>query len=119
MGGGPQPCHLFLLPCHSVAPCRLPVGLEDVSGYPALVAELLRRNWTEGEVKGALANNLLRVLEKVEQVGTPQAKKRSNLQWVGGRKRGALLWKPRAFPPQKGHSLAPSSSDERDVSPKY
>uniref|UniRef100_A0ABM5ETT5 Dipeptidase n=1 Tax=Pogona vitticeps TaxID=103695 RepID=A0ABM5ETT5_9SAUR len=52
---------------------RLPVGLEDVSGYPALVAELLRRNWTEGEVKGALANNLLRVLEKVEQVRDAQA----------------------------------------------
>nr|XP_023413800.1 dipeptidase 1 isoform X1 [Loxodonta africana] len=47
---------------------RLPTGLEDVSKYPDLVAELLRRNWTETEVRGALANNLLRVFEAVEQV---------------------------------------------------
>ncbi|XP_045296025.1 dipeptidase 1 isoform X1 [Leopardus geoffroyi] len=47
---------------------RLPVGLEDVSKYPDLVAELLRRRWTEEEVRGALANNLLRVFEAVEQV---------------------------------------------------
>ncbi|XP_053127339.1 dipeptidase 1 [Hemicordylus capensis] len=47
---------------------RVPVGLEDVSKYPDLVAELLRRNWTEKEVRGALAENLLRVFESVEQV---------------------------------------------------
>ncbi|XP_054426206.1 dipeptidase 1 [Pteronotus mesoamericanus] len=46
---------------------RVPTGLEDVSKYPDLVAELLRRQWTEEEVRGALANNLLRVLEAVEQ----------------------------------------------------
>ncbi|KAI5276878.1 Dipeptidase 1 [Manis pentadactyla] len=47
---------------------RLPLGLEDVSKYPDLVAELLRRRWTEAEVRGALADNLLRVFEAVEQV---------------------------------------------------
>ncbi|KAL8195103.1 UNVERIFIED_CONTAM: dipeptidase 1 (renal) [Gekko kuhli] len=47
---------------------RVPVGLEDVSKYPDLVAELLRRNWTESEVRGALAGNLLRVFQEVEQV---------------------------------------------------
>lgn len=46
---------------------RLPLGLEDVSKYPDLVAELLRRQWTEAEVRGALAENLLRVFEAVEQ----------------------------------------------------
>ncbi|XP_054245468.1 dipeptidase 1 [Indicator indicator] len=46
----------------------LPTGLEDVSKYPALVAELLARGWTETEVKGALAGNLLRVFKKVEEV---------------------------------------------------
>ncbi|XP_011377445.1 dipeptidase 1 isoform X2 [Pteropus medius] len=46
---------------------RLPSGLEDVSKYPDLIAELLRRQWTEAEVKGALAENLLRVFEAVEQ----------------------------------------------------
>ncbi|XP_074769362.1 dipeptidase 1 [Athene noctua] len=46
----------------------LPTGLEDVSTYPALVAELLARNWTEAEVKAALAENLLHVFGKVEEV---------------------------------------------------
>ncbi|KAM5263877.1 dipeptidase 1 [Ctenodactylus gundi] len=50
---------------------RLPVGLEDVSKYPDLVAELLRRNWTEHEVQGALAKNLLRVFKAVEQASRP------------------------------------------------
>ncbi|ETE69165.1 Dipeptidase 1, partial [Ophiophagus hannah] len=47
---------------------RVPQGLEDVSKYPDLIAELLRRKWTEEEVKDALADNLLRVLQEVEQV---------------------------------------------------
>uniref|UniRef100_A0A2K6TN46 Dipeptidase n=1 Tax=Saimiri boliviensis boliviensis TaxID=39432 RepID=A0A2K6TN46_SAIBB len=47
---------------------RLPEGLEDVSKYPDLIAELLRRNWTEAEVRGALAGNLLRVFKAVEEV---------------------------------------------------
>ncbi|XP_069405844.1 dipeptidase 1 isoform X18 [Ovis canadensis] len=47
---------------------RLPSGLEDVSKYPDLVAELLRRQWTEEEVRGALAENLLRVFKAVEQL---------------------------------------------------
>uniref|UniRef100_A0A8C3HIY2 Dipeptidase n=1 Tax=Chrysemys picta bellii TaxID=8478 RepID=A0A8C3HIY2_CHRPI len=45
----------------------VPQGLEDVSKYPDLIAELLRRNWTETEVKAALAMNLLRVFKKVEE----------------------------------------------------
>ncbi|XP_034378047.1 dipeptidase 1 [Arvicanthis niloticus] len=47
---------------------KLPVGLEDVSKYPDLIAELLRRNWTETEVRGVLAENLLRVFSEVELV---------------------------------------------------
>uniref|UniRef100_A0A3Q2HKP2 Dipeptidase n=1 Tax=Equus caballus TaxID=9796 RepID=A0A3Q2HKP2_HORSE len=46
---------------------RVPSGLEDVSKYPDLVAELLRRQWTEAEIRGALADNLLRVFEAVEE----------------------------------------------------
>lgn len=33
-----------------------------------MVAELLRRGWTDAEVKAALGNNLLRVLKKTEEV---------------------------------------------------
>ncbi|XP_037652180.1 dipeptidase 1 [Sebastes umbrosus] len=47
---------------------RVPEGLEDVSKVPKLVAELLRRGWTDEEVKAALGNNLLRVLSKAEEV---------------------------------------------------
>lgn len=57
------PCQALSCGCH-----RLPTGLEDVSKYPALVAELLARNWTEQEVSAALAKNLLRVFKKVEEV---------------------------------------------------
>ncbi|XP_051757474.1 dipeptidase 1 [Ctenopharyngodon idella] len=47
---------------------RTPEGLEDVSKYPDLVAELLRRKWTDDEIRDALGGNLLRVFRKVEEV---------------------------------------------------
>ncbi|KAM8893660.1 dipeptidase 2 [Spinachia spinachia] len=45
-----------------------PQGLEDVSKYPALIQELLKRNWTENELANVLRNNFLRVFEEVERV---------------------------------------------------
>ncbi|XP_062327045.1 dipeptidase 1 isoform X2 [Osmerus eperlanus] len=47
---------------------RVPVGLEDVSKVPGLVAELLRRGWNDTEIKDALGDNLLRVFREVEKV---------------------------------------------------
>ncbi|XP_044515355.1 dipeptidase 2-like [Gracilinanus agilis] len=47
---------------------KFPRGLEDVSKYPVLIEELLRRGWTEKELQGLLRDNLLRVFQKVEQV---------------------------------------------------
>lgn len=47
---------------------RFPQGLEDVSKYPALIQELLHRNWTENELANVLRNNFLRVFEEVERV---------------------------------------------------
>uniref|UniRef100_A0A3B4DVB7 Dipeptidase n=1 Tax=Pygocentrus nattereri TaxID=42514 RepID=A0A3B4DVB7_PYGNA len=47
---------------------RVPTGLEDVSKYPDLVAELLRRGWTDDEIKDALGRNLIRVFQDVETV---------------------------------------------------
>jgi membrane dipeptidase len=46
----------------------VPVGLEDVSKYPALTAELLRRSWPEDDVRKALGLNVLRVMRRVEEV---------------------------------------------------
>ncbi|MGH0114578.1 UNVERIFIED_CONTAM: hypothetical protein FKN15_022051, partial [Acipenser sinensis] len=47
---------------------RFPEGLEDVSKYPALIQELLQRDWTEQELAGVLRGNFLRVFEQVERV---------------------------------------------------
>lgn len=49
---------------------RVPQGLEDVSKYPDLVAELLKRGWKQMELEAALANNLIRVFRDVEQVSS-------------------------------------------------
>lgn len=45
-----------------------PKGLEDVSRYPYLTAELLRRGYTEAQVKKIIGGNFLRVMRQVEQV---------------------------------------------------
>ena len=47
---------------------QVPSGLEDVSKYPALIAELLRRGWPEQEVRKALGLNILRVMRRAEEV---------------------------------------------------
>ena len=46
----------------------LPEGLEDVSGYPRVTEELLRRGYSEEDIRKILGGNLLRVLESAEQV---------------------------------------------------
>jgi membrane dipeptidase len=45
-----------------------PVGLEDVSTYPALLEELSRRRWTEEELRKLVGENLLRVWGEAESV---------------------------------------------------
>ncbi|XP_029353390.1 dipeptidase 2 [Echeneis naucrates] len=50
-----------------------PHGLEDVSKYPALIQELLQRNWTETELADVLRRNFLRVFEDVERVRNQQS----------------------------------------------
>jgi membrane dipeptidase len=45
-----------------------PDGLEDVSKYPSLVVELLRRGYTDEDVKKILGLNMLRVMRQAEQV---------------------------------------------------
>lgn len=49
--------------------CRTPEGLEDVSRYPYLFAELLKDpSWTEVDLKKLAGGNFLRVFREVEQV---------------------------------------------------
>ena len=47
---------------------EVPVGLEDVSKFPDLIAELLRRGWSEQDVRKVAGLNALRVLRATEQV---------------------------------------------------
>ncbi len=47
----------------------VPEGLENVSRFPHLFAELVRRGFSERDLEKMSALNLLRVLRKVEQVG--------------------------------------------------
>jgi membrane dipeptidase len=46
---------------------RVVEGLEDVSTYPALFAELSRRGWEDDELAKLAGENFLRVLEKIEE----------------------------------------------------
>jgi len=45
-----------------------PVGLEDVSAYPALFAELARRGWSDEDLRKLAGENLLRVMRQAEAV---------------------------------------------------
>ena len=46
----------------------LPVGLKDVSYYPALVDGLVDRGYSADDVKKILAENVLRIWTEVEAV---------------------------------------------------
>ena len=45
-----------------------PVGLEGVDRYPALLAELMRRGWSDADISKLAGENLLRALTTAEQV---------------------------------------------------
>ncbi len=47
---------------------QVPQGLEDVSKYPSLIAELLRRGYKDDEIEKILGQNILRVMREVEKV---------------------------------------------------
>jgi len=48
----------------------LPDGLADVSCYPALVAELLERGWSEQDCARLAGGNVLRVMREAESAAT-------------------------------------------------
>ncbi len=53
-----------------------PEGLEDVSTFPALFAELARRGWTEVDLRKLAGENVLRVLAQAERVAARLKKQR-------------------------------------------
>ena len=48
---------------------RVPLGLEDVSKYPLLTAELIRREYEDEDILKILGGNVLRVMREVEASG--------------------------------------------------
>ncbi len=51
----------------------LPVGLEDVSRYPHLFAELAGRGWSDADLVALAGGNVLRTLRAAEDVARDQA----------------------------------------------
>ena len=54
----------------------VPQGLEDVSTYPSLTAELLRRGYKDEEIKKILGLNILRVMRAAEAASAKLRKER-------------------------------------------
>lgn len=48
----------------------LPQGLGGVDRYPALLAELMRRGWSDGDIAKLAGGNVLRVMAAAEKVAT-------------------------------------------------
>ena len=47
---------------------EFPVGMEDVSGYPRLFAELVRRGWSDEDLGKLASGNILRAMRQAEVV---------------------------------------------------
>lgn len=60
----------------------LPLGLEDVSTYPALLAELLKRGYSEQELEKIAGRNMLRVLRGVEETAERLQEERAPSEMV-------------------------------------
>ena len=51
-------------------------GLEDVSTYPALFAELVRRGWSDDDLRKLAGDNVLRAMTRAEEVAARLQKSR-------------------------------------------
>jgi membrane dipeptidase len=54
-----------------------PVGLQSEADYPALFAELIKRGWSDADLKLVAGENVLRVLTQAEQVAARLQKSRA------------------------------------------
>jgi membrane dipeptidase len=59
---------------------ELPDGLQDVSCYPALVAELMARGWSEADCGQLASGNILRVMHEAEIAATAISARREPSQ---------------------------------------
>ncbi len=51
-----------------------PVGMEDVSGYPALFEELARRGYSQQDLEKIASRNMMRVMREAEAYAAAQAR---------------------------------------------
>ena len=54
----------------ATGPMNVVEGMEDVSKYPALFAELIRRGWSDADLRKLAGGNIMRVFKEVESVAT-------------------------------------------------
>ncbi len=57
----------------------LPVGVEAVDAYPRILAELIKRGWTDADIRKLTGENMLRVMRGVEAVAARKQSERPNL----------------------------------------
>ena len=62
----------------------LPVGLEDVSGYPRLLAALADRGWSDADLAALAGGNVLRVLGEAER-GSREISRPAGRAWPASR----------------------------------
>ncbi|HMP79514.1 MAG TPA: membrane dipeptidase, partial [Pirellulaceae bacterium] len=62
---------------------RLPIGLEDVSCYPRLTEELLRRGYERDHIHQVLGGNVLRVMKIAERVADELREAQQHVQEFG------------------------------------
>ena len=53
----------------------LPAGLNDVSRYPDLLAELMRRGWSDADIAKLAGGNVLRVLDQADSIARSMTRK--------------------------------------------
>ena len=68
-----------------------PHGLDDVSRYPHLVAELLRRGVSEEEAALVLGGNVIRLLARVEKAARDLRDSGEGIKEVDGEGRGMKM----------------------------
>lgn len=55
----------------------LPIGLEDLSNYPDLFAELIVRGWSDADLRKLAGENILKALETAEKVSARLKRERA------------------------------------------
>jgi membrane dipeptidase len=68
----------------------VPAGLEDVSTFPQLFAELIRRGWSDDDMKKLAGRNVLRVMRVAERAAERLRKEREPSTRTIGAASGAL-----------------------------